>query len=105
MTMKWKENCRCWIGKPKASYPRFEAWRSDDSAEDPWCLDMFTSPNARPIKVRHLESLDAAKEFAEGLLAEFDYIPGRAVPAGAARESKERRVPQVVRIRPLPQTT
>jgi len=75
MKIQWQQDDHCWHGTLKTAFPRFEAWRSDESVEDPWCLDMIKNPTARPIKVRYLQSLNAAREFAEGLLAEFDYVP------------------------------
>jgi len=66
---------------------------------------MVRSPNARPIKVRHLQSFDAAKEFARGLLAEFDWIPATSAAAGNTREADEERRAQIAGIEPLPQTT
>jgi len=105
MRIKWQENARCWIGTPKTDYPRFEAWRCDESAEDPWCLDMIRSPNARPIKVRQLQSLENAKEFAKGLLAEFDYVTDRSVPVTIGSDSEEAPAHRAAGIQPLPQVT
>ncbi|MHC4299472.1 MAG: hypothetical protein ACYS7Y_19515 [Planctomycetota bacterium] len=74
MKIVWENNTYSWIGLAEASYPRFEAWRSDDPVDDRWCLNMTRAPGARPVKVRQLESLTAAKRFADGLLAEFECV-------------------------------
>lgn len=105
MKIKWQEKARCWYGVPKSSFPRFEAWRSDEAGNDPWCLNMVKSPNARPIKVRHLQSLDDAKEFAQGLLAEFSFTPDTDVTVGEHRKAEKARIAQTFGIEPLPQTT
>ncbi|MHC4167671.1 MAG: hypothetical protein ACYSWQ_11985 [Planctomycetota bacterium] len=95
MKIKWEENSRCWYGAPKTVFPQFEAWRSDESVEDLWCLSMVKSPNARPIRVRGLQSLKAAKEFARGLLAEFDYVPDRGAAVTVGGEAEQARVSRV----------
>lgn len=105
MKIRWQENARCWRGAPKTVFPRFEAWRSDESVEDPWCLNMVKSPNARPIKVRHLQSLDAAKAFAQGLLAEFDYVAEQDMPVTVGGDPERTHRSRVASIRPQPQTT
>lgn len=99
MKIKWEENSRCWYGAPKTVFPQFEAWRSDESSEDPWCLNMVKSPNARPLRVRGLQSLEAAKEFARGLLAEFDYVPERGAPVAVGGEAKQAAVSRVASVR------
>ena len=101
MKIKWQEKAHCWYGMPKTAFPRFEAWRSDEAGSDPWCLNMVKSPNTRPIKVRNLQSLDAAKAFARGLLAEFSWSPEK----DAARKADKRRMAQLAGIEPLPQVT
>jgi len=105
MRIHWQENARRWHGAPKTAFPRFEAWRSEEYAEDPWCLDMFRSPNAKAIKVRHLESLDAAKAFAQGLLAEFDYVAERDLSVAVAADRGQRRTGSLAVVRPRPQVT
>ena len=60
---------------------------------------MVKSPNAKPIKVRGLESLKAAKEFARGLLAEFDYVPDGGAPITVAGKAEKARVSQVAGVR------
>jgi hypothetical protein len=99
MKIKWEESSRCWYGAPKTVFPQFEAWRSDESGEDPWCLNMVKSPNAKPIRVRGLPSLEAAKEFARGLLAEFDYIPDRSTAVAVRGEAERARVSRVAGVR------
>ena len=101
MKIKWQEKAHCWYGTPRGAFPRFEAWRSDEAGSDPWCLNMVKSPNARPIKVRNLQSLDAAKAFARGLLAEFSWIS----EAGVRRKADKRRMAQLAGMEPLPQVT
>jgi len=98
MKIKWEENSRCWHGAPKTVFPQFEAWRSDESGEDPWCLNMVKSPNARPIRVRGLQSLKAAKEFARGLLAEFDYVPDRGAAVTVGGEAEQAHVSRVASV-------
>ena len=66
---------------------------------------MLMSPNARPIKVRRLQSLDDVKEFAQGLLAEFDWIPDTGAPAGGSRNADKLRAAPTPLIRPIPQAT
>ncbi len=105
MRIRWQESDYCWHGAPKTVFPRFEAWRTNEPVEDPWCLNMIKSPNARPIKVRHLQSLDAAKEFARGLLAEFDYVPDKSVPATVGSDPERLRLLRVAGVDPRPQTT
>jgi hypothetical protein len=87
MKIKWKENACCWHGTAKKAFPRFEAWRSAEYAEDQWCLNMLKSPNAGPVTVRCLPSFEAAKNFARGLLAEFVRTPGRTLPATVGRNT------------------
>jgi hypothetical protein len=103
MEVEWQENAYCWIGTSKTVYPRFEAWRSFDSPDDHWCLNMTQSPDAEPITVRQLPSLDDAKEFAEGLLAEFEHVNENIVPVRSHFDSQERQAPRVASARPQPQ--
>lgn len=98
MKIRWEENSRCWCGAPKTVFPQFEAWRRDDSDEEPWCLNMVKSPNAKPIKVRGLQSLEAAKAFARGLLAEFDYVPDRGAAVTVGAEAERARVSRVAEV-------
>lgn len=100
MKIKWKENCRCWHGTAKKSFPRFEAWRSAEYEEDQWCLNMLKSPNAVPISVRCLPSLAAAKEFARGLLAEFVRTPNGALPATVGRNAAQTYAPRPAAMHP-----
>ncbi len=94
MKIEWKEDaCSSW-GTAEMPFPRFEAWPCDDYVEDSWRLDMLRSPNSRPIGVRGLQSLDAAKEFAEGLLAEFAPAPDRGLPVTVGRNSGQRYAPR-----------
>ncbi|MEA3226804.1 MAG: hypothetical protein U9Q07_12715, partial [Planctomycetota bacterium] len=87
MKIKWHENARCWHGTAKKTFPQFEAWRSAEYADGPWCLNVLKSPNAGPIAVRCLQSLDAVKQFAQELLAEFVYMPEANLPATIARNA------------------
>jgi len=57
--------------------------------EDPWYLNMIKNPNAILIKVRRLQSLDAVKDFAEGLLAEFAYVPGWTLPVAVGSDAEQ----------------
>ena len=103
MKIEWQENAYCWIGTSKTVYPRFEAWRSCDSADDHWRLNMTQSQDARPIEVRQLPSLDDAKAFAEGLLAEFDHINENIVSVRSHFDSQERQASRVASAQPQPQ--
>ena len=103
MMIEWEENTYCWIGTSETVFPRFEAWRSDESVDDPWCLNMVRSSNAKPIRVCHLQSLDAAREFAEGLLAEFDYVPDGNLPVTGGGDAEQTLMSRVAGIQPQPQ--
>lgn len=105
MKIEWQENVHCWHGMPKTVFPRFEAWRSDESVKDLWCLNMIKNPNARLIKVRHLQSLDVAKDFAEGLLAEFDYVPDWSLPIAVGSDVEQSHTAAVAGVPPLSQVT
>jgi len=100
MSIKWNENPRFWRGRGRMAFPRFEAWRSDEYAEGRWCLDMFERPFARPITVRRLPSLEAAKEFAEGLLAEFVHTPDGDLPVTADRDEEQTYIPAPAGMQP-----
>ncbi len=95
MEIEWEENDHSWIGTPKTVYPRFEAWHACDSIDHRWRLNMTQSPDARPIEVRQLRSLDDAKAFAAGLLAEFDHVNENSVPVRSHFDSQERQAPRV----------
>lgn len=95
MKIAWENNTYSWIGLAEADYPRFEAWRSDDPVDDRWCLNMTRAPGARPLKVRRLESLTAAKRFADGLLAEFECGNGANRAYNVTRGSRQKEITRV----------
>ncbi len=103
MKIEWENNIYSWVGQAKASYPRFEAWRSDDPVADRWCLNMTRGPGARPVKVRRLESLTAAKRFADGLLAEFECVKAVKLSDYASRRSRQVGLSRTTGRKPLPQ--
>ena len=100
MKIKWEKKACCWIGTSKTAFPQFEAWRSAESVDDPWRLNMVKSPNARPIRVRCLQSLDAAEEFAEGLLTEFVYVSDRNLPVVVGRDAEQTRMHRSAAMQP-----
>lgn len=95
MKIVWENNTYSWIGLAEADYPRFEAWRSDDPVDDRWCLNMTRAPGARPVKVRQLESLTAAKKFADGLLAEFECGNSAKQTCNISRRSRQKEITRV----------
>lgn len=104
MEIEWEENDHSWIGTPKrVVYPRFEACHACDSIDHHWRLNMTQSPDARPIEVRQLRSLDDAKAFAEGLLAELDHVNENSVPARSHFDAQVRQAPRVTNAQAQPQ--
>ena len=61
-------------------YPRFEAWRSNNPADNCWCLNITRVKYAKPIEVRGLQSLEAVKQFSEGALKGLDYDNDSSLP-------------------------
>jgi len=80
MSIEWGKNSRCWVGKTRAGYPRFEAWDSDGDGDGRWCLMVILNPGARPIEVSELHSLDEARQFATGMLTGLDGGGGDGLP-------------------------
>jgi len=83
MRIKWHQNAFRWHGTARTPFPRFEAFRAAEHAQDQWCLNVLRGPNAGPISIRCLPSLAAAKTFAKGLLAEFVPLPAAVSPTTA----------------------
>jgi len=68
MTIEWQRNSDYWIGTTEVTYPRFEAWQSNNAVGSCWCLNIRRSAGREPIKVRALQSSTAVVEFVEGFL-------------------------------------
>lgn len=93
MTIEWEKNASSWIGTAKTDYPRFEAWRSDNPVDNRWCLNITRGQYVKPIEVRELQSLEAAKQFAEGALKELDYGSDSSLPVTTHCHAQETRMP------------
>ena len=70
MAIKWQERTDYWLGVTKAPYPRFEAWQSDDVADNCWCLKIIRGADLEPVEIREIHGAGALAEFAEGFLEE-----------------------------------
>ncbi len=72
MAIKWQEKPDCWLGATDASYPRFEAWQSNDAADNCWCLNIIQGADQEPVEIREIQNAGALAEFVEGFLAEWN---------------------------------
>jgi hypothetical protein len=68
MTLEWQWNANGWIGTTEINYPQFEAWQSEDSVDNCWCLNIKQKADQEPIKVGEFRSSLAIEEFVEGFL-------------------------------------
>ena len=82
MNVEWGKNARCWTRTTGTDYPRFEAWSSNGSIDDQWCLRVILNPGERPIEVSRLRSFDEVEQLAEGMLMVLDRCPYRKFPSG-----------------------
>jgi len=80
MNIEWGESTRCWVGKTRTSYPRFEAWDSDGTGDCRWRLRAVLNPGAKSIEVSGLRSLDEVRQFAAGMLTGLDGSSGGKLP-------------------------
>ncbi len=60
----------CWTGTTEITYPKFEAWQSNNDIDNCWCLDIIRRAGQEPITVLKLQSLGATVEFMKGFLEE-----------------------------------
>jgi len=68
MAIAWQRNANGWIGTTGINYPRFEAWQSEESVDNCWCLNIKQNPGQEPIEVGAFQSSLAIEEFVEGYL-------------------------------------
>jgi hypothetical protein len=66
MITECQRNADYWTGTEEIDYPHFDAWQSDNPADNCWCLNISLSADQEPIEVRGLHSPRAVEEFAAG---------------------------------------
>ena len=70
MAIKWQAKSDYWLGATEAPYPRFEAWQSNDAANNCWCLKIFRDADLGPVEIREIQDTRAVAAFAKGFLEE-----------------------------------
>ncbi len=72
MAIKWHEKPDYWLGTTKTPYPRFEAWQSNDTVDNRWCLNVIQGADQEPVEIRGIQNSRALAGFVEGFLQEWD---------------------------------
>ncbi len=90
MAIKWQEKSDYWVGVTEAPYPRFEAWQSNDAADNSWCLKIFRGTDLAPVEISEIQDTRALAAFARGFLEERNNSNVHSVechPQGRMRKS------------------